>query len=254
MISVIILGAGNLAFHLFNAFKASETIEIKQWYNRNLKSIEQYKQDIEITNKIENLLRADLYILAVSDDAIKDISKKLPFRDRFVVHTSGAMTMHQIDKKNDRGVLYPLQTFSKDVDIDFSNVPFCLEVESKTNFDLLAELCEAIGSSYYKTNSEQRSTLHLAAVFVNNFVNQFYRIGHEITESKSVDYNILKPLIMETARKIENLSPYRAQTGPALRHDKKTIKRHLKLLQTEQHKEIYKMLTKSIQQTHGKEL
>ena len=254
MISVIILGAGNLAFHLYKAFKASETIEIMQWYNRNLKSIEQYKKDLEITNKLEELLIADIYILAVSDDAIKAISKKLPFSDRLVVHTSGAMTMHQIDKKNDRGVLYPLQTFSKDVDIDFSNVPFCLEVESKTNFDLLSELCEAIGSSFYKINCEQRSALHLAAVFVNNFVNQVYRIGHEITESKSVDFNILKPLIMETARKIENLSPYRAQTGPAIRNDKKTIKKHLKLLENEQHKEIYKMLTKAIQQTHGKEL
>ena len=254
MISVIILGAGNLAIHLFKVFKEAETIEIKQWYNRNLETIEQYKKDVEITNELEDLIKADLYILAVSDDAIKDLSKKLPFSDRLVVHTSGAMTMHQIDKKNDRGVFYPLQTFSKDVDIDFSNVPFCLEVENKVNFNLLIELCEAIGSSYYKVNSEQRSALHLAAVFVNNFVNQLYRIGHEITESKSVDFNILKPLIFETARKIENLSPYRAQTGPALRHDKKTIKKHLKLLQKDQHKEIYKLITKTIQQTHGKEL
>lgn len=254
MISVIILGAGNVAFHLFKAFKTTQTIEIKQWYNRNLGSIEQYKKDINITNKLEELLVADIYILAVSDDAIKDISKKLPFNDRFVVHTSGAMTMHEIDKKNNRGVLYPLQTFSKEVDIDFTHVPFCLEVESKTNFNLLSELCEAITSPYYKVSSEQRSALHLAAVFVNNFVNQLYRIGHEITESKSGDFNILKPLIMETARKIENLSPYRAQTGPALRHDKKTIKKHLKLLHNEQHKEIYNMLTKAIQQTHGEKL
>ncbi len=254
MISVIILGSGNVAFHLFKAFKVANDIEIIQWYNRNLESIEQYKQDVEITDDLDKLLEADIYILAVSDDAIKELSSKLPFSDRFVVHTSGAMSLHQLDKKNDRGIFYPLQTFSKDVELDFSNVPFCLEVETKTNFNLLIELCEAIGSSYYKVNSEQRSALHLAAVFVNNFTNQLYRTAHEITESTSVDFNILKPLIMETARKIQDLSPYRAQTGPALRRDKKTIKKHLKLLQNDHHKEIYNVLTKAIQQTHGKKL
>lgn len=254
MISVIILGAGNVATHLFKAFKKADAIEIKQWYNRNLDFIEQFKHEVEITNDIEKIVEADVYILAVSDDAIHDLSVKLPFSERFVVHTSGAMTLHQLDKKHDRGVFYPLQTFSKDVEIDFANVPFCLEVENKSNYEILNKLCESIGSPYYKINSEQRSSLHLAAVFVNNFVNQLYRIGHEITESTSVDFNILKPLITETARKIENLSPYRAQTGPALRHDKKTIKKHLKLLKNEQHQEIYKLLTKAIQQTHDQKL
>lgn len=254
MISVIILGAGNVGFHLFKAFKEADDIEVKQWYSRNLESIEQYKQAVEITNDLDDLHEADIYILAVSDDAIHDLSSKLKFEGRIVVHTSGAMTLHQLDKKNDRGVFYPLQTFSKDVDIDFSNVPFCLEVENKSNFDILKTLCESVGSPYYKINSEQRSSLHLAAVFVNNFVNQLYRIAHEITESTSVDFNILKPLIKETAKKIETLSPYRAQTGPALRHDKKTIKKHLKLLQDEQHKEIYELLTKAIQNTHDQKL
>jgi predicted short-subunit dehydrogenase-like oxidoreductase (DUF2520 family) len=254
MISVIILGAGNVGFHLSKAFKEADDIEVKQWYSRNLESIEQYKKEVEVTNDLDNLNKADIYILAVSDDAIHDLSSKLQFEGRFVVHTSGAMTMHQLDKKNDRGVFYPLQTFSKDVEIDFSNVPFCLEVENKSNFDILKTLCESVGSPYYKINSEQRSSLHLAAVFVNNFTNQLYRIAHEITESTSVDFNILKPLIKETAKKIEALSPYRAQTGPALRHDKKTIKKHLKLLQDEQHKEIYELLTKAIQKTHDQKL
>ncbi len=254
MISVIILGAGNVAFHLYKAFKTADDIEIKQWYNRNLESIEQFKQEVEVTNDLKNLQKADIYILAVSDDAIHDLSAKLPFSSRFVVHTSGAMTLHQLDKKNDRGVFYPLQTFSKDVEIDFSKVPFCLEVENKANFDVLKKLCEGIESPFYKVNGEQRSSLHLAAVFVNNFVNQLYRIAHEITESTSVDFNILKPLINETAKKIETLSPYRAQTGPALRHDKKTIKKHLKLLQNKQHKEIYELLTKVIQKTHDQKL
>ncbi len=95
--------------------------------------------------------------------------------------------------------------------------------------------------------------MHLAAVFVNNFTNQLYRIGHEITESEGAEFDLLKPLILETAKKIKDLSPYMAQTGPAKRNDKKTIKRHLKHLENNQHhKAIYKLLTESIQKTHGR--
>jgi len=254
MISVSILGAGNVATHLFKAFNSANNVVVCQWFNRNLAHIEYYKNQVEITNNLSNLKEADVYILAVSDDAIKEVSIKLPFNNKFIVHTSGGLTLHEMDKKNKRGVFYPLQTFSKDVEVDFSEVPLCLEVENKSNLNLLKELAESIGSKHYKVNSDQRSSLHLAAVFVNNFTNQLYRIAHEITESTSVDFNILKPLIKETAHKIEELSPYRAQTGPAKRNDKKTIKKHLKMLKKEQHKEIYELLTKAIQQTHGKKL
>ena len=92
----------------------------------------------------------------------------------------------------------------------------------------------------------------MAAVFVNNFTNQLYRIAHEITESKGVEFNILKPLILETAKKVQDLSPYMAQTGPAKRNDKKTIRKHLKLLENQHHKDIYELLTTSIQKTHGR--
>ncbi len=254
MITVNILGAGNVATHLFKAFNKAENIVINQWFNRNLETIEYYKNQVEITNDLSKLKEADIHILAVSDDAIKEVSSKLPFSNKFIVHTSGGLTLYEMDKKNTRGVFYPLQTFSKEVDIDFAQIPICLEVENKSSLNLLKELAEAIGSKHYKVNSDQRSSLHLAAVFVNNFTNQLYRIAHEITESTSIDFNILKPLIKETAQKIDELSPYRAQTGPAKRNDKKTVKKHLKMLNNEQHKEIYELLTKAIQQTHGKKL
>ncbi len=254
MISVSILGAGNVATHLFKAFSKSDNIVVNQWFNRSLHTIEAYKNQIEIIDDLSKLKEADVYILAVSDDAIKKISSKLPFVKRFIVHTSGGMIMHEMDKKNTRGVFYPLQSFSKDSDVDFADVTFCIEAENKPNYKLLKELATALGSKGYKVNSEQRNSLHLAAVFVNNFTNQLYRIAHEITESKGVEFDILKPLIKETAQKIEELSPYRAQTGPAIRNDKKTIKKHLELLENEKHKDIYKLLTKAIQQTHGKKL
>ena len=254
MISVIIIGAGNVATHLYKAFNTAEGIVVKQWYNRSIEQLQPFKNDVEITNDISSLKAADVYIIAVSDDAIGDLSEALPFNNRLVVHTSGSVSMHDLDKKNERGVFYPLQTFSKDVDLKFSEVPICIEIEHKSNFQILKDLASAIGSAHYKVNSEQRSVLHLAAVFVNNFTNQLYRIGHEITESKSADFNILKPLIKETANKIETLSPYLAQTGPAKRNDKRTLKKHLKALEKDIHKDIYELLTKSIKQTHGKKL
>lgn len=254
MISIILLGAGNVATHLFKAFQKAEGVYVKQWYNRSLDQLQPYKNEVEITNNLSLLKDADVYILAVSDDAISKISKQIPFRDKLVVHTSGSVSLHDLDKKNQRGVFYPLQSFSKDIDVNFSKVPICIELEDKNNLKTLKDLATAIKSKSYKVNSEQREALHLAAVFVNNFTNQLYRIGHEITESNSVDFNILKPLIKETAHKIDILSPYLAQTGPAKRNDKKTLKKHLKALDNDLYKDIYELMTKSIQQTHGKKL
>lgn len=251
MITVVLLGAGNVASHLYKAFKNTDEVTVKQWYNRSLKAIESYKNDVEITNNLNELTLADIYILAVSDDAIEDLSKALPFADRLVVHTSGSTSLYAVDMKQKRGVFYPLQTFSKDADVDFSEVPICVEALNKKDLPILKQLAKAIGSKSHKVNSDQRQALHLAAVFVNNFTNQLYRIAHEITEANGAEFDILKPLIKETANKVESLSPFMAQTGPAKRNDKKTIRRHLKQLDSDHHIAVYDLLTKSIQKTHG---
>lgn len=252
MISVVILGAGNVATHLFKAFYNSETVNVVQWYNRHLQSIESFKNKVDVTDNLNDLKEADVYIISVSDDAVAELSSQLPFENRLVVHTSGSVNVHDLDKKLRRGVFYPLQTFSKAAEVDFSQVPICIEVLEKPDRSILKILAEAIGSAQYRINTEQRQTLHLAAVYVNNFTNQLYRIAHEISDSKSIDFDILKPLIMETAKKVQTMSPYMAQTGPAKRNDKKTIKRHLKLIENEEHKAIYKQLTASIKKTHGR--
>lgn len=250
MISVVILGAGNVAQHLFKAFRSSENVVVKQWYNRHLKPISAFKNELSITDDLSQLSIADVYIIAVSDDAISGLSQQLPFENRLVVHTSGSVSAHQLDKKNRRGVFYPLQTFSKAVDLNFSEVPICLESLTKQDYSLLKALATSISTITKRVNSDQRSALHLAAVFVNNFSNQLYRIAHEITESQGTEFDLLKPLILETARKVQEHSPFMAQTGPAKRNDKRTIKKHLKLLDNEQHKAIYELMTASIQQTH----
>ena len=139
-----------------------------------------------------------------------------------------------------------LQTFSLEKKVDFNEVPFCLEAENKKDEEQLVELANLISKKIYTINSEQRKALHVAAVFVNNFTNYLYKIGNDICKEHQVPFDILLPLIKETASKIEVLSPEKAQTGPAIRNDKKTIKNHLDLLNKEQQK-IYKMITKSIQ-------
>ena len=251
MISVVIIGAGNVATHLFKAFDKTDKVTVKQWFNRNIKSIQSYKNKVDITDDLSQLKEADIYIIAVSDDGIARLSKKLPFENRLVVHTSGTVNIHDLDKKNRRGVFYPLQTFSKDAPIDFANVPICIEALDKSDLKYLKILAKAIGSESHKVNTDQRKSLHLAAVFVNNFTNQLYRVAHEITESQGVEFDILKPLIFETAKKVQLLSPYTAQTGPAKRNDEKTIEKHLQLLENEDHKAIYKLMTASIQKTHS---
>ena len=118
-------------------FQKSDAIVVKQWYNRHLEPIQQYKNDVEVTNDLSQLKSADVYILAVSDDAIEGLSSKLPFENRLVVHTSGSVGIYDLDKKLRRGVFYPLQTFSKDADIDFKDVPICIEVIDKKDVKLL---------------------------------------------------------------------------------------------------------------------
>ncbi|GAA4952945.1 DUF2520 domain-containing protein [Algibacter agarivorans] len=252
MISVVILGAGNVATHLFKAFNNSNNVSVIQWFNRSIESINPYKNTVDITNDLNALKDADIYILAVSDDVIGSLSSKLPFDNKLVVHTSGSVSVYDIDKKHKRGVLYPLQTFSKTTEMDFTNVPICIETIDKKSFPILKELAKSTGGPFKRINSDQRRVLHLAAVFVNNFTNQLYRIGHEITESEGAEFDMLKPLILETAKKIQDISPYMAQTGPAKRNDKKTIKKHLKDLESQHHKDIYQLLTNSIQKTHGR--
>ena len=252
MIKIVILGAGNIAQHLYKVFQTVETLQVVQVYNRSAKALSYFK-NTATTTSLKNLAEADIYIISVADDAIPSIANKLPFTDRLVVHTSGSVSMHELHKKNRRGVFYPLQTFTKNIQVDFSTIPICIETGEKPDFKILKTVANAIGSTSYKISSEQRRALHVSAVFVNNFSNHLYRIAHEICETINVPFEILNPLIQETAKKITTLTPYMAQTGPAKRGDKKTIDNHLEKLETDIHKEIYTLLTKSIAKTYGRE-
>lgn len=251
MIRIVILGAGNVSTHLCKAFNASEEILLIQLYSRNKSSLKSFSETIETTSSISELKAADVYIIAIADDSIKSFSETLPFKDKLVVHTSGSMSISELSENNRKGVFYPLQTFTKESEVDFINIPICIEASTIPDLKLLKKLGRSISEKVVKINSDERAKLHLAAVFVNNFVNHLYQKGSEILEENSLPFDLLKPLIIETVNKIESLSPKEAQTGPAKRNDIKTIEKHLHLLKNSTHKELYLQLTKAIQKKYN---
>ena len=253
MVTTTIIGSGNVAQHLIQAFTKSNEMELVQVFSRNKEAVSHLIPKDKITSDFSTLKEVDVYILAISDDAIELVSSQIPFENKLVVHTSGSISMIDLNKKNRRGVFYPLQTFSKNKAMNFEKIPICLESQNESDYMILEEIAKSISKKVYNFDSDQRKALHVSAVFVNNFVNHLYQIGNEICIEHRVPFEILQPLILETANKIGTLSPNDAQTGPAKRCDAATIHSHLAFLLDENQKEIYTILTKSIID-NGKEL
>jgi predicted short-subunit dehydrogenase-like oxidoreductase (DUF2520 family) len=246
MISITIIGSGNVAQHLIKAISKTATLEVNQVYARNLDSVIHLVDSEKITNDISQLKKADLYIISVADDAIALVSKALLFSNKLVAHTSGSVALEELSDANRKAVFYPLQTLSKNKEINFKEVPLCIEAQNEKDFELLKFVANEISAKVFEINSEQRKSIHVSAVFVSNFVNHLYDIGNAICLEHKVPFDILKPLILETAQKVQVMEPNAAQTGPAKRNDTSTINKHLAILSDEKQKEIYKILTKSI--------
>ncbi len=251
MIRVVLLGAGNVAFHLAKAFTKSNDIDFIQRYGRNNKNDHLFDKTIPKTDSLNTLAKADIYIIAINDDSISTFSKQLNIDNGLVVHTSGSVPMESINCKANKGVFYPLQTFSIVQKIDYKQIPICLETEIKSDMEKLKHLAKSISNNVYEINSLQREKLHIAAVFANNFSNFMFTISKDICDDNDFSFDILKPLIEETSQKIKEINPKEAQTGPAKRNDKKIIEKHLSQLEGYQ-KEIYNLMSKSIIKTYNK--
>ena len=252
MIKVVLIGSGNVAQHLIQVFLQAKEVALVQAVARNPRPLAALLPMDKITNDYQKITEADVYIIAVSDDAIAEVAAQLPFNNRLVVHTSGSSDISVLQDNNKKGVFYPLQTFTKGKAIDFAEIPICIEVQHEEDYQLLEKLGHSISQKVVSITSEQRKSLHVAAVFVCNFVNHMYHMGHEICEKNDIPFEVLHPLIQETAHKIMTLSPEEAQTGPAVRHDSKTIEKHLDFIENTEYKTIYQLLTQSIQ--HVKKL
>lgn len=254
MIKVVLIGGGEVAWNLAQVFLEKPEIELVQVYNRSLNAISFFQNKTSITSNLNALEKnADIYIVAISDNAISEFSQKLNLDNKLVVHTSGGMDMNELNSNSRKGVFYLLQSFSKNKSVNLSKVPICIEAQNKKDLNLLRKLANSISENCYEIDSLQRKKLHVAAVFVNNFVNHMYYIGKEICDENEIPFQILEPLILETVNKLKELSPFEAQTGPARRHDSKTIATHLELL-NENQQNIYTLLSNSIAKTYGEKL
>lgn len=247
MFSIVILGTGNVATHMFKAFQNSKATRVIQVYNHRPESLKAFENLVDTTSSISGLKAADLYLLCLKDDVIEKISEQIQSFEAIIAHTSGSQTV--LSKPNS-AVFYPLQTFSKNSPLDYSKIPICLEANSEENISILKTIASSISNQVFEIDSTQRQTLHLAAVFVCNFTNHLYKIGEDICQKDQMPFDILKALIQETSEKVNRESPSQIQTGPAIRKDSSTIKRHLKQLKDKRHKDIYQLLTQSIIESH----
>ena len=246
MTTIVLLGFGNVSFHLINALNKVNKNTIIQIYNRNNISLNSELNHIPFTTDLSKIKDADLYIIAIPDDSIAAFSEILPLKNKLVVHTSGSVSMDALSERNRKGVFYPLQTFSKNREVSFNDIPICVEATEAGDLELLMNLGESLSEKVVEVDSEERSKLHLAAVFVNNFVNHLYAIGDDILSKNKLAFDLLHPLIEETASKIKTLAPSEVQTGPARRGDQKTIEKHLHLLKDSPDIDLYQQLTESI--------
>lgn len=238
---IILLGAGNVATNLGLALKAADA-EIVQVYSRKVANakILAKKLKAKVLTDISKIdKRPALIIIAVKDDAIPALVKKLNAKGGIVVHTSGSISIDVLKKFEQYGVFYPLQTFSKNREKDFSIVPICIEGSDVSTLHSLMNVAETLSDCVYHLDSKQRQAAHLAAVFANNFTNHIYAIAEDLLNEQKLPFDLIRPLIDETALKIMEHAPAEAQTGPAIRKDTKVMNAQLLLLK--KHPELKKL-------------
>ena len=247
---IVLLGSGNVATHLGKAFKMAG-LNIAQVWSPTLEHAAELADRVA-AKAISDLSdiddSADIYVMAVKDDAIADLAGKLKLADKLLIHTSGTTDIQALAPASSKyGVLYPLQTFSKSKALDFRTVPIAIEGNSDEATDLIRGLADRLSENVSVLSSEQRKTLHIAAVFACNFANHLFAIGNQLLKEQSLDFNMIRPLIAETADKIRLNYPQDVQTGPAVRNDLLTIQTHIEMLSNKpEWKEIYQRLSQSI--------
>jgi predicted short-subunit dehydrogenase-like oxidoreductase (DUF2520 family) len=247
---ITLIGSGNVATHLAAAFKNAGHA-IAQVYSRDMQnaSLLAYHVRAEAIGNLDAINpETDLFIIAVKDDAIGDIAKSLAKHNKLIVHTSGATSLQLLlDYTGNAGVFYPLQTFSKTKEVDFKTVPLCVEGADENITARLEVLAKTISRNVYRVNSDKRKILHLAAVFACNFPNYLYYAAGMLLQQHDLDFNMLRPLILETAEKVQEHLPADVQTGPAIRNDEKTMTAHLQLLlDNPELQQLYSLLSQLI--------
>ncbi|HAV57400.1 MAG: F420-dependent NADP oxidoreductase [Acinetobacter sp. GWC1_38_13] len=254
---ITFIGAGRVAYHLAKVLHPDHQI------------VQVFSRDLEKANRLASLVDAvaisdfeqlssdiDLVIIAISDQAIAEVIQKISayLQQVLIVHTSGSTSLEVLSVVNDKsGVFYPLQTFSYEREIDWTTTPVFVEAVNNHDLDLLTSLAGSLTQKVYQYSSQQRQTLHMAAVFACNFSNYCYDIAKQIVDEQQVDFSLLHPLILETAQKATINDPKEMQTGPAMRGDENILKMHHKLLEKDARNDlvdVYQLLSEGIKTRH----
>lgn len=246
---IVILGSGNVAYHLCKAF-SQNNIVVEQIFGRNEADLSQISSEFQIPYSTTSLADADLYLICVSDDSVAETSKLIKKENCLVAHTSGSLPKEILSGNYRKASFYPLQTFSKEKNLMYSEIPFFIETNQNEDEKTLFDLAEKVSQKVMRSSYEKRKYIHLTAVFACNFVNHLYARAKEISDHEGIPFDYFIPLIKETTEKIEHLDPELAQTGPAIRNDERVLKLHEELIFNEEHRKIYKTLNESIKKMY----
>lgn len=256
--SVSIVGTGRVAHHLLAVL--SQKTKLIQLIGRNKQELVRMSSAYAIPwiDEFNDLLPADVTIMAVSDDAIPEVAKSLSkvlSQESILCHTSGTRPLNDISQVWPlAGIFYPLQTFSKERKISFDNLPMLITASKRAVQNTLTRLGRAISKKVIQINDADRKHIHLAAVIINNHINHLLYLAKQYCEDHHLEFELLQPLLEETIQKASSMSPFHAQTGPARRTDEETITEHIELLENYPlFQELYHLLSESILLTYHNE-
>ncbi len=254
--NIVLLGTGNVGTHVSRALKQNG-FNLLQVFSRQLKhtSVICRLTGAEAISDIKKInTTADLYIIAIPDSAIEKFCSSILVKQKIIVHTSGTLPVSILEKVSANfGCIYPVQSFSKNVKLNFNKIPLCIEANNEHTGQLLFSFAKKLSTNVQMIAYEQRRYLHIAAVFANNFSNFMFHIADEILNEHQLSLDLLKPLILETTKKISHNKPFHVQTGPAIREDMNIISEHLRLLENKrEYRNIYNLISQQIIQTGKK--
>ncbi len=251
MKKVSFIGAGNVATHLAKGLYDAG-IDIYQVFSKNIENADELAEKVDAL-AIQSLAclklnPVDVLIISVKDDVIPEIAKSISTSKTIVVHTSGTRSIDILGDHQKRGVLYPLQTFSKQTEMSLKNVPFCIEANSHETEQVVLDLARLLSNDVRLIDETTRKEIHVAAVVACNFSNHMFALADQLLQNSGADVSILQPLILETVNKAMNAKhPKDVQTGPAAREDYEVIKKHLERLEGDPElQKLYKDISNSI--------
>lgn len=247
---LVIVGSGNVGYHVGQrlhqaGYVINQVFSLTPQHGKSLAE----KVDSTFTNDVTKIVSdADVYIVCVKDDAMENVINALKIENKIVLHTAGSVPKN-ISKRTDihQGVLYPLQSFNRNAEVSWENVPVFVDGDNDDVIRAATELGNALTGNVKQANDEQRLRVHIAAVFANNFSNHCLAIGQKLLEESGYDFDVLKPLVEATFKRLRRSNPSDVQTGPSMRGDVKTVDKHLNALVAHPNwKELYRYLSDDI--------